>query len=147
MKSGLKKLYSETIKQLAGSQRHVGGLTDPTFTIKAHNPMCGDDFRIDFELKENKIHAIRFEGYGCSLSKASTALLAKKVEGMHIEDVEKYLVQYLRVADPAETKEPEAICNDSEVLAFAMSRQFPERHTCVTMGWKAFQDHFINQKS
>lgn len=145
MKTGLKKLYSETIKQLASSQKHVGELTDPTFTIKAHNPMCGDDYRIDFELKDNKVHTIRFEGYGCSLSKASTVLLSKKVEGMHIEDVKKHLDQFLRIANPAESMEPEAIWNDSEVLAFAMSRQFPERHTCVTMGWKAFQDHLGNE--
>lgn len=145
MNPEIKKLYNQRIMELGSSKTHFGALAHADAKITAHNPMCGDDFQLYIEKGDENLKVIRFEGYGCNIAKASTALLAKKLEGLGVEEATKRIQQFLRVADQQEKEQPKTIWNDPDVLAFAMARQFPERHTCVTLSWIALAKHFSSE--
>ncbi len=141
----IEKLYNQRIKELGNSKTHFGALAHADVKITAYNPMCGDDFLLYIEKGHENLKLIRFEGYGCNIAKASTALLAKKLEGLRVEEATKCIQQFLRVADQQENEQPETIWNDPDVLAFTMARHFPERYTCVTLSWIALAKHFSSE--
>lgn len=137
MKPEIRNLYTEKIKALANAKSHWAELTTRDIIIEAHNPMCGDDFQIGIQIQGDHVQRIRYKGYGCHISKASTALLAKKLEGMRISEIMERIHAFLMLADAEEQTEPHSLWKDTDALAFSMARDFPERHTCVTLSWEA----------
>ena len=73
------------------------------------------------------IKSASFTGYGCAISKASTEVLSERLHGKSMEEVRKEIALFLKVIDPEGSEAPEAITDDETLLAFAGTRQHPER--------------------
>ncbi|HVP71054.1 MAG TPA: SUF system NifU family Fe-S cluster assembly protein [Gemmatimonadaceae bacterium] len=83
------ELYRENILDHYKHPRNQGTLDHPDISYEDGNPLCGDKLRMDFQIKDGKIDAVRFSGQGCSISQASASMLCERIEGQSLEDVKK----------------------------------------------------------
>ena len=83
------ELYRENILDHYKHPRTQGTLDHPDISYEDGNPLCGDKLRMDFQIKDGKIDAVRFSGQGCSISQASASMLCERIEGQSLEDVKK----------------------------------------------------------
>ncbi len=144
MNSDLKKLYSPIIKSHNDAPHHFEKRMESTWVIKAYNPICGDRFELYLNQKEGKLEPIHFHGFGCAISKASTSLLTKSVEGKTIEDAKDICGDFLKFIDQEYS---DGLTLPEEFLAFAGVHNFPERYDCAILSWKElkfFLEHITN---
>ncbi len=87
--SGWDEIYREAILEHSQHPRHHGTLEQPDFTYEDANPLCGDQLRIDIEVKDGRIADVRFSGHGCAISQAATSMLCERIMGMSVEDVRR----------------------------------------------------------
>ena len=64
-------------------------------TVKAYNPMCGDKYELYIDKESGKLNEVHFHGIGCAISKASSSILLKKVEGMSYQQAANYCQTFL----------------------------------------------------
>jgi len=105
---------------------------DAQYIIKAYNPVCGDKFEIRLDV-DGVITDTSFFGYGCVVSKASTALLTEMLLSMHLEEAREMLVQYVTMM----TDEKYELQSDSSFLPFMNARTYPGRIQCALLGWES----------
>jgi nitrogen fixation NifU-like protein len=136
-------LYQELI--LEHSKRpHHAGLREP-FDAEVHhvNPTCGDEvtLRVDVtgEGAEAVVSDVSYEARGCSISVASSSVLAEEVIGRPVaealgtvEAMREMLTSKGKVAGDEETI--------GDGVAFAGVSKYPARVKCALLGWTAFTD-------
>ncbi|MBX2871538.1 MAG: SUF system NifU family Fe-S cluster assembly protein [Saprospiraceae bacterium] len=131
--SKLKQLYRTIILGHNKNPYHYEEMEAPDFEIEAYNPLCGDKFKLYLQLEEGKVKSASFSGFGCAISKASTSILVKRLEGMRLEDIAPMKETFLNVAFEG------AATTDEEFEAFAAAKAFPGRSTCVSLSWESLQ--------
>lgn len=134
MSGDLKKLYPAIIKAHNETPFHFEKKLDAHEVIKAYNPICGDRFEIFITSDSKKAIAIHFHGFGCAISKASTSILVKSLEGKTRTEAITICNTFLRFIDK-ETQD-ENVTLPGEFLAFSAVHDFPERYDCATLSWK-----------
>ena len=82
-------LFRENILDHYKHPRNHGTLEHPDITYEDANPLCGDRIRMDVNVKEGRIDAVRFSGVGCSISQAAASMLCEAVEGRTLDEVKK----------------------------------------------------------
>ncbi|HET7225454.1 MAG TPA: SUF system NifU family Fe-S cluster assembly protein [Candidatus Eisenbacteria bacterium] len=83
------ELYREEILDHYRNPRHHGTLPQPDITYQDSNPLCGDQLRMDLNVKDGVIQDIRFSGHGCSISQASASMLCDRIVGRSLDEVKK----------------------------------------------------------
>ena len=78
-------LFRETILDHAKHPRCRGSLERPDVVAADANPLCGDELRMEFRLRDGVIDAVRFSGHGCSISQAAASMLCERIEGTALE--------------------------------------------------------------
>ena len=105
--------------------------------VEAYNPMCGD--RYDLYLDRDEVH---FHGIGCAISKASTSLLMREIEGKNKEEVITFCHKFIEAVNSGETSP-----DFSEPLNVLISlKAFKGRIDCIQLSWKALLAHLENSK-
>ena len=146
MNQDLKKLYPEILKTHNHSPYHFEKREGADTVIKAYNPICGDRFEVYINhQEENKIGPLHFYGLGCSVSKASTSVLTKVLEGKTTDEAlilcDNFL-SYINKKSVADTLDlPE------EFLAFSGVHDFPERLDCAALAWREMKKYLESKKS
>jgi nitrogen fixation protein NifU and related proteins len=82
-------LFRENILEHYKHPRNHGTLEHPDITYEDANPLCGDRIRMDLNVKDGRIDAVRFSGVGCSISQAAASMLCEAVEGKTLDEVKK----------------------------------------------------------
>lgn len=136
-------LYQELI--LDHSKRKVGsGLREGQAAEVHHvNSSCGDELTLRVHLdgtsRESKIVDISYEAMGCSISMASTSILAEEVVGESIDEA-MHVHEAMRAMLTSRGNDP----GDEEVIgdgvALAGVAQYPARVKCALLGWMAMTD-------
>ncbi len=140
MNERIKGLYQQHILSKSKDQTHVGQIKEATHILEAYNPMCGDKYTLYLKLSEGVIHEASFEGFGCAISKASTAVLTELAIGKSIEVIKSLVDDFLDLIDVDAGRNPEEITQDNQLLAFAAAREFPERKTCASLSWEELKE-------
>lgn len=83
------EMFRENILEHYRHPRNQGTLEHPDITYEDANPLCGDRIRMDLNVKDGRIDAVRFSGHGCSISQAAASMLSEKIEGQSLEEVRK----------------------------------------------------------
>jgi nitrogen fixation NifU-like protein len=109
MNERIKGLYQTHILQKSKDERRVGKLSSVTHTLEAYNPMCGDQFTLYLQVDQEKVIDARFEGYGCAISKASTAVLMDFVIGRSIDSIKDQIKEFFELIDVEANRVPEEI--------------------------------------
>lgn len=141
MNNQLKKLYKTVILKHNNQPYHYGKRADATHQLAAYNPLCGDKFTLFIDLKNDLIERVYFHGFGCAISKASTSVLAKHLEGKTLAQATLLCEEFAQVVSPDAATESDK----EEFAAFAAAKDFPGRLTCATLGWEALEG-FLKQK-
>ena len=66
---------------------NFGRIENPDAHFKDSNPLCGDEVEVFLRIENNTIEDMKFIGAGCSISKASTDILADYLIGKEVEEV------------------------------------------------------------
>lgn len=69
--------------------RHRGVLEHPDFATESHNPSCGDSVSFHGEVRDGTLVRVAFQGVGCVISQGMASMLAHKVTGMTLEQVQQ----------------------------------------------------------
>lgn len=69
--------------------RNYGTLEHPDISAEDSNPLCGDEIRIDLNVKDGVIEDVRFSGKGCSISRAAASMLTEEIRGKTLEEVKR----------------------------------------------------------
>jgi nitrogen fixation protein NifU and related proteins len=88
-------LYRDNIIDHYQNPRNYGTLEHPDISYEDSNPVCGDEIRIDLQVKDGTVSDARFSGHGCSISQASASMLTEEIIGKTLEEVKQIDKQYL----------------------------------------------------
>jgi nitrogen fixation protein NifU and related proteins len=139
----LESMYQEIILEHYRRPLHAG-LREPFDAEVQHiNPTCGDEVRLRVTLKdaggEPAIADVSYDALGCSISQASTSVMADMIIGRTVTEAMAVSEEFLRLMHSRGEGEP-----DEEVLgdavAFEGVSRYPARIKCALLGWMAWKD-------
>ncbi|MBZ8177820.1 SUF system NifU family Fe-S cluster assembly protein [Corynebacterium poyangense] len=136
----IESMYQEVILDHYKHPQHAG-LRDPYDAEVFHvNPSCGDEITLRVHLSEDgsMVEDVSYDAEGCSISQASTSVMAEEIIGLSVEEAMEKLAAFEKMITSRgeEEGDPELI---GDGVAFAGVAQFPARVKCALLGWKAFQ--------
>ncbi|MEH0146152.1 SUF system NifU family Fe-S cluster assembly protein [Corynebacterium sp. Q4381] len=136
----LESMYQEVILDHYKNPQHAG-LREPFETEVHHvNPSCGDELTLRVQLSEDgeTVEDISYDAIGCSISQASTSVMAEELIGKPIGEAFKKLQSFEEMITSRGNLEGDAeLIGDG--VAFAGVAKFPARVKCALLGWKAFE--------
>jgi nitrogen fixation NifU-like protein len=139
----LEAMYQEIILDHYRHPHHKG-LRDP-FDAEVHhvNPTCGDEVTLRVSLKDAgsgpAVADVSYESLGCSISQASTSVLADIVIGKTVDEAMDISGEFLALMQSRGEVEPdEDILGDA--VAFEGVSKYPARIKCALLGWMAWKD-------
>ncbi|HEX2706012.1 MAG TPA: SUF system NifU family Fe-S cluster assembly protein [Candidatus Lustribacter sp.] len=136
-------LYQEIILDHYRRPHHAG-LREPFDTEVHHiNPTCGDEVTLRVHVDSTSGSAVvgdlSYDAHGCSISVASTSVLADEVIGRPVIEALGTVAEM-----KAMLTSRGQIAGDEDVLgdgvAFAGVSKYPARVKCALLGWLAFTD-------
>jgi nitrogen fixation NifU-like protein len=133
----LDELYREIILDHYRSPRNRGTLDRPSATGEGDNPLCGDEVRVDLDIRDGRVFDVCFEGKGCSISQASASMMTEAVKGLSLEEVESLFETFKGMMYSADDVDVEAL-GDLEALQGV--RKFPVRVKCATLAWNTLEE-------
>lgn len=147
MNERLRSLYKSQILKRSQNPEHFSEMPDATHVLEAYNPMCGDQYKLFLKMDGETVNQASFHGYGCAISKASTEVLVQRMIGKTLSELGSLVSLFLSVIDPDSTVDPEQITQEEELLAFAGTRQYPEREQCASLSWSEFAKYIQENNS
>jgi nitrogen fixation NifU-like protein len=135
----MQQLYQEIILDHYRAKHH-SGLRDP-YEAEVHhvNPSCGDEVTLRLHVANGVVSDVSYEGVGCSISQASTSVMADLVIGKPVDEAMQIHETFLTLMQGKGTVEPdEDVLEDG--IAFAGVAKFPARVKCALLSWMAWKD-------
>lgn len=137
----LEQIYQEVILDHYKHPHHRG-LREPYGAEVYHvNPVCGDEVTLRVALSDDaqRIADVSYDGQGCSISQASTSVLADQVIGQSVHRALDIVGAFTEMVSSRGTVEgDEDMIGDG--VAFAGVAKYPARVKCALLGWMAFKD-------
>ena len=116
------------------------GLREGQAEVHHVNPSCGDELTLRVKLSPDgsTVEDVSYDAEGCSISQASTSVMAEEIVGIPLEEANAKLAEFEKmVTSRGEVEGDDEIIGDG--IAFAGVAKFPARVKCALLGWKAFQ--------
>ncbi|GMA39507.1 Fe-S cluster assembly sulfur transfer protein SufU [Mobilicoccus caccae] len=136
-------LYQQLILDHSKNPQHAG-LRDP-FDAEVHhvNTSCGDEITLRVKLAgeagEQVLEDLSYDAIGCSISVASTSILAEECTGQRLaETLETYAAMKGMLTSRGKDSGDEEVIGDG--VALAGVAQYPARVKCALLGWSAYLD-------
>ena len=145
MNERLQTLYREVILQYSKAPFHFEEQTHCDHLVKANNPVCGDSFKFYINTGPGELKEVYFHGFGCAISKASSAVLVKSINNQDWETAYARCRAFLDyLANPTAVG---GATVDPDFEAFSAVHEFPSRMDCATLGWQAVQKFLATLKA
>jgi nitrogen fixation NifU-like protein len=132
----LDELYREIILDHYRNPRNRGSLDQPSATGEGDNPLCGDEVRVDLDIRDGRVFDVRVLARGCSISQASASMMTEAIKGRSLAEVESLFETFKGMMYGSEEVDVEAL-GDLEALQGV--RKFPVRVKCATLAWNTLQ--------
>ena len=136
-------LYQELILEHSKRPQHAG-LREP-FEAEVHhvNPTCGDEVTMRIHVvgegPDAVVEDISYDALGCSISMASTSILAEESIGRPLSEVlTTFEAMKTMLTSKGEDPGDEEVIGDG--VALAGVGKYPARVKCALLGWMAFTD-------
>jgi nitrogen fixation protein NifU and related proteins len=127
----LRSLYEEVILDHNRQPRNFRHVPEGTnHHALGHNPLCGDQLRLDLRVENGVVQDVGFEGSGCAISTASASLMTETIKGKTLEQVDALFDGVLGVL----TKDGSA-ADLGKLQVLAGVRDYPARVKCATLPW------------
>ena len=108
--------------------------------IHLNSSGCIDDFTLYLKVNEGVVEVGYFDGFGCTISVASTSILLEMIEGMEITKVLDIIAEYHKMLNNEEY-DNELL---NEAIVFANTMKQPSRIRCATIGWDGVKELILN---
>lgn len=135
--SELRDLYRDVLIDYFRDPSHKGVVAAADLRSHGVNPVCGDEIELTLSRPNGSIGEIRYQGHGCVISQASSAMMCEALEGRTLAEARNLVAEFKRMMlenAPADSL-PEAL---GEVQALEGVRKFPLRIKCALLGWNTF---------
>jgi nitrogen fixation NifU-like protein len=132
-KEEVQRLYKEKILPESKNPYHFEEQDDAELILEAYNPMCGDKYKLYIDFEDDKVRSVHFHGFGCAVSKASTSLLARELEGKEQKEIPGIVSTFLGAL--REKDQSKATNENLKILVELMN--FDGRQDCIELSWKA----------
>jgi nitrogen fixation NifU-like protein len=139
----LESMYQEIILEHYRRPLHAG-LREPFDAEVRHvNPTCGDEVTLRVTLKdtggEPAVADVSYDALGCSISQASTSVMADMIIGKTVAEAMAVSDEFLALMQSRGEAEPdEDVLGDA--VAFEGVSKYPARIKCALLGWMAWKD-------
>ncbi len=127
----MRDLYKEVILELNKNPVCFKKNPDAQHIVEAYNPVCGDQYKIYFDMEGDTITNLSYHGYGCAISKASGSVLMKLIgsekninEAVELESTFQSVISGNKSGNTPE-----------DFMAFTSVHRHPGRIKCVTLLW------------
>lgn len=134
----LADLYRDVLLDYYRSRSHKGRLEPHDVRGHGVSPICGDEIEITAAREGERLKRIRYDGHGCVISQASTAMMAEAIEGKPIAEVLKLIQAFgdfmVRRGEPRAMPGPL-----EEAKALEGVRRFPARVKCAMLSWNTLR--------
>jgi len=137
MNEALKKLYQSVILKNNQQPFKFEKREEATYVLEAYNQLCGDRFKLFFEVADGRIIDLYFHGFGCAISKASSSILVKHLENKTLEEARAILKMFFNTVREEGVETIEA---SEDFQAFSAAKSFPGRAKCATLSWDTMDD-------
>jgi nitrogen fixation protein NifU and related proteins len=136
-------MYQEIILDHYRHPTH-SGLRDP-YEAEVHhvNPTCGDEVTLRVHLQRDgedvRLGDVSYAAQGCSISQASTSVMADLVVGEPLDAAMRLHEEFLQLMQGrGEVTADEESLGDA--VAFSGVAKYPARVKCALLGWMAMKD-------
>ena len=137
----MRELYTQVIMDHYQHPRNRGELEDADLREHLLNPLCGDEVTVYAVIDGDKVADVKFEGRGCSISRASASMMTERLVGKSRAEAEKE-IQSFRAMMVGEREFPEM----DDLAALKGVIQYPSRIKCATLAWAAFEQGLEGRK-
>jgi nitrogen fixation NifU-like protein len=136
MSDELTDLYQELILDHSRHPHNFRAMDDPSRTVDAHNPLCGDMLKLYLRIEDGRVADASFKGRGCAISMASASMLTDRVKGCTLEEAtDLFETMHHLLTGTATT----AHADLGELESLAGVRNYPMRVKCATLSWHALK--------
>ncbi len=115
--------------------------------VNSNNESCIDDINLYLKIENDILKDIAFSGEACAISTSSTSIMLKNLIGKNINEVEKYIDNFLNMVEEKTYNEEEL----KEGFAFSEIYKQANRKTCVTLPYvgikKALKEYKDNRQN
>ncbi len=141
-------LYQELIIDHSKRPQHAG-LREP-YEAQVHhvNPSCGDEITLRVHLEDiaagtdATVADVSYDAIGCSISVASTSILAQECIGHPLSEVlDTYHAMRQMLTSRGRDPGDEEVIGDG--VALAGVAKYPARVKCALLGWSALTDALV----
>lgn len=143
----LEQMYQEVILDHYRNPQ-LSGLREP-FGAEVHhvNPTCGDELTLRLELGPDgrTVEDISYEAQGCSISQASTSMMASLLVGKPVDEAMGIFDGFHEMISSRGKIDGDEDLLDDAVALQGVS-QYPARVKCALLGWMAFKDALVQQQ-
>ena len=80
-------LYRDQILDHYKNPRNWGEIEDADLEFEDTNPLCGDELKVQFKVRDGKVETVAFSGHGCAISQASASMASEELGGMPVEEL------------------------------------------------------------
>ncbi|MDO4784722.1 MAG: SUF system NifU family Fe-S cluster assembly protein [Propionibacteriaceae bacterium] len=127
-------------------EKHHAGLREPYGAQVHHvNPSCGDELTLRVHLDGDRVADVSYEGEGCSISQASTSVMADLVIGRDVADTLALHDEFLEMMQSQGRLIPDED-RFEDAIAFAGVSKFPARVKCALLSWSAVRDAILQAR-
>ena len=136
----VEQLYREVVLDHYRRPRNREPLAAPQGEALVHNPLCGDQVRVEVRVEDGRIQEVSARTRGCSIAVAAGSVMTELVRGLtpgEAAPLEAGLTQLVR-------GEPAPPDLDSRLRAFARVAELPSRRRCATLPWEALAAALAN---
>lgn len=131
-------LHQQLILEHYRTPRNRGELESHSVDIHMRNPTCGDEIRLQMQVADDVIEAVRFRGEGCSISQASASMMCSMVEGLSLDEARALSVRFVALMHgDDEAADPRSL---GDLRALGGVSRFPVRIKCALLGFEALQE-------
>lgn len=137
------QLYQQLIVDHSKRPRNFGPLAGKSHNGWKENPMCGDRIGVELALRGTRIVAIRFQGVGCAIAKASASMMTERAQGTELHELETLYERFeqLLAGNAADRSQI------GELFAFEHVAKFPVRIRCAKLPWQALWRALADENS
>jgi nitrogen fixation protein NifU and related proteins len=134
----LNSLYQQLILEHYRKPRNRAELPEHTVEVHMHNPVCGDEIRLQLRIDGDHIAEARFIGQGCSISQAAVSMMTVKLEGATLAEADDLASRFVSLMHGDEAAAKDRSLGDLRALQGVS--KFPVRIKCALLGFDALQE-------
>ena len=133
----LEALYQNLILEHCKNPRNFGTLEGASVRRRHEDPACGDHIELYVATSaDGGIREIKFESWGCALSRASASMMTLSVQQQSRARALEIMAAFHTLFIPPHTR----VESLGELNAFAGVSEFPARIACALLPWSALAE-------